>query len=364
MTELGRRLFFDPELSASHKMSCASCHDPRFAYGPPDARSTRVGGPDMKSSGVRAVPSLRYLQNAPPFSEHYFDEAVDESVDQGPTGGLTWDGRADSTHDQARLPLTSPFEMANDSVEAVASKVEHGPYGAEFRETFGDDVFADPGRASAAVLLCLEVFQQSPRDFYPFSSRYDAWLRKAAGLTASEKRGLALFGDPNKGNCARCHPHEIRQGSFPHFTDFGFSALGVPRNRATPANHDAAFYDLGLCGPMRTDLAAHKEYCGMFRVPTLRNVAARRVFFHNGVLHDLKDVVDFYAQRDSRPDRWYASRAGVVPFDDLPPEYRRNVDREPPFGRKPGAPPALTAADVADLVAFLKALTDADATTN
>src|SRR5262245_34739592 len=53
MTELGRRLFFDPELSASHKMSCATCHDPRHAYGPPDARSTQLGGPDMRSPGLR-----------------------------------------------------------------------------------------------------------------------------------------------------------------------------------------------------------------------------------------------------------------------------------------------------------------------
>jgi cytochrome c peroxidase len=364
MTELGRRLFFDPELSASRKMSCATCHDPHFAYGPPDARPTQPGGPDLKSPGVRAVPSLRYLQNVPPFSEHHFDEAVDESVDQGPTGGLTWDGRADSTHDQARAPLTSPFEMANDSVEAVAKKVEERPYAKQFRETFGDDVFAVPSRGSAAVLLSLEVFQQSPVDFYPFSSRYDAWLRHRIELTASEQRGLALFADPNKGGCARCHPHEIREGAFPHFTDFGFAALGVPRNRATPANQDARFYDLGLCGPMRKDLSTHKEYCGQFRVPTLRNAAARRVFFHNGVFHDLKEVVEFYAQRDTRPARWFAFRGRVVPFDDLPQEDRANVDRDPPFGRDAGAPPALTSAEVEDLIAFLKTLTDADVTAN
>jgi cytochrome c peroxidase len=360
MTELGRRLFFDPELSASHKISCATCHDPRFAYGPPDARSTQLGGPDMKSYGVRAVPSLRYLQNVQPFSEHHFDEAIDESIDQGPTGGHTWDGRADTTHDQARLPLTSPFEMANESVEAVASKVAQGPYAAQFREAFGDDVFAEPKRASVAVLLSLEVFQQSPKDFYPFSSRYDAWLRHQAELSPQEQRGLALFADPKKGNCASCHPHEIRQGAFPHFTDFGFAALGVPRNRTIPANRDPGFYDMGLCGPMRTDLSANKEYCGQFRVPTLRNAASRRVFFHNGVFHDLKDVIEFYAQRDTRPDRWYASGGRLVPFDDLPKEHRANVNREPPFGRKPGAAPALTSTEVEDLIVFLKALTDAD----
>jgi cytochrome c peroxidase len=363
MADLGRRLFSDPELSASRKLSCATCHDPRRAYGPPDGQSTRSGGPEMKSPGLRAVPSLRYLQNVPPFSEHHFDEAVDESVDQGPTGGLTWDGRADSAHDQARAPLTSPFEMANESVEAVAAKVGRSAYAGDFRAAFGDDVFTDPARASAAVLLTLEVFQQSPKDFYPFTSRYDAWLRHQVELTPSEQRGLALFGDPKKGNCASCHPHQIREGAFPHFTDFGFGVLGIPRNRSIAANRDARFFDMGLCGPMRTDLSAHKEYCGSFRVPTLRNVASRRVFFHNGVLHDLRDVIAFYTQRDTRPERWYTTGGRVVPFNDLPAEDRGNVNREPPFGGRPGSAPALTREEVDDLVAFLKTLTDADAQT-
>ena len=76
MTELGRRLFFDPQLSVSGKMSCATCHDPSVGYGPPNARSTQLGGVDMKSVGLRAAPGLRYLQALPPFSQHHFDEAV------------------------------------------------------------------------------------------------------------------------------------------------------------------------------------------------------------------------------------------------------------------------------------------------
>ena len=93
--ELGRVLFNDPDLSASKKMSCASCHDPRFAYGPNNDRSTQLGGPDGTTAGLRAVPSLRYQQAVPPFTEHYYEEGGDES-DQGPTGGHTWDGRADT----------------------------------------------------------------------------------------------------------------------------------------------------------------------------------------------------------------------------------------------------------------------------
>jgi cytochrome c peroxidase len=363
MTDLGRRLFFDPELSASGKMSCATCHDPRFAYSPPNDRSTQLGGPDLKSVGGRAVPSLRYLQALPPFSEHHFDEAVDESVDQGPTGGHGWDGRADTTHDQARLPLMSTVEMANVDLDGVVAKVTHGGLADRFRAVFGEDVFSDRVRASTAVLMCLEVFQQSPQDFYPYSSRYDAYLRRQIELSPVERRGLALFNDSKKGNCASCHPSQIRHDGFPNFTDFGYNAIGVPRNPAIPANANAAFYDLGLCGPVRTDLTNHHEYCGEFRVPSLRNVAVRRAFFHNGVFHRLDQVLDFYVERDINPGKWYAKVGGggqVDAFDDLPATYRKNVNRERPFGDKPGAAPALNKSEIRDVIAFLKTLTDAD----
>ena len=89
LAELGRKLFFDPALSSSGKLSCASCHDPAFAYGPPNALPVQRGGKDMQQWGRRAVPSLKYLQIIPQFTEHYFDSDVsgDDSVDGGPTGG-------------------------------------------------------------------------------------------------------------------------------------------------------------------------------------------------------------------------------------------------------------------------------------
>jgi cytochrome c peroxidase len=357
MTALGRALFFDANLSASRKMSCATCHDPRFAYGPPNALSTQKGGADLKSDGLRAVPSLRYLQAVPSFTEHTFDEAVDDSVDQGPTGGRTWDGRANSAHDQARFPLTSPFEMANESIDAVVEKVKQARYATRFRDVFGDDVFGDPTLATNAVLMALEVFQEEPNEFYPYSSRYDAWLRQKGTLTEVEERGRRLFDDPRKGNCAHCHISSIHSGAFPAFTDFGFIALGVPRNPAIPANRDPKFFDLGLCGPVRTDLSAHKEYCGMFRAPTLRNVALRRVFFHNGIFHRLEDVIAFYAQRETNPRKWYRSSGKP---DDLPQEFVANLNREPPFDRKPGDAPALTTSEIEDIIAFLKTLSDED----
>jgi cytochrome c peroxidase len=88
--------------------------------------------------------------------------------------------------------------------------------------------------------------------------------------------------------------------------------------------------------------------------PTLRNVATRQTFFHNGVVHSLREAVAFYVQRDTSPEKWYPHGK----FDDLPARYQANVEMEPPFGRRPGDPPALTEAEIDDVVAFLQTLTD------
>ncbi len=358
---LGRRMFFDAGLSASGRMSCASCHDPAHAFGPPNDLPVQRGGATMKEAGVRAVPSLRYLQAVPPFTEHFMETDGNDSEDQGPAGGVSWDGRASSKHDQARIPLLSPFEMANADEAAVVARLARAPYADDFRAAFGPHLFDDRANAFRAATLALEVFQQSPKDFYPYDSKYDAVLRGRATLTAAEQRGLALFDDPSRGNCASCHPSRIREGGFPAFTDFGFVALGVPRNPAIPANRAPGYHDLGLCGPLRTDLAGKPQYCGLFRTPTLRNVALRRAFFHNGVVHTLEDAVRFYAERDVRPGRWYPVRGGKpVRDDDLPSQYRDNVERGAPFAPRPDGRATLDDRDIADLVAFLKTLTDGD----
>jgi cytochrome c peroxidase len=360
MAAVGRALFFDTALSASGRLACATCHSPLHAFGPANDLPVQHGGANNSRPGVRAVPSLTYTQNIPSFTEHFFDAEEDDSIDQGPAGGHTWDGRAQSAHDQARIPLLSPFEMANPSPKEVAAKVRRASYAAEFRDTFGEHVFADPALVFKGVLLALETYEQTPSEFYPYTSKYDAYLRGKTSLTTQELRGLAAFDDPARGNCARCHPSAVSGGAFPQFTDYGYAAIGVPRNAAIPANSDPRYFDLGLCGPLRTDLTHEPEYCGQFRTPSLRNVAVRRVFFHNGVFHRLEDVVRFYAERDTDPQKWYprASDGSVLKFDDLPAKYRRNVDKEPPFDRNTGGRPAMSEADIADIVAFLRTLTD------
>ncbi|HZV93299.1 MAG TPA: cytochrome c peroxidase [Caldimonas sp.] len=361
---LGREIFFDPSLSASGRIACAGCHDPRHAFAPANGLAVQLAGANGDTPGLRAVPSLRYLQTVPPFSEHFFDNEGDDSADAGPTGGRTWDGRAGSAHEQAALPLLSPLEMAGGTPERIVARLGAAPYAARFRTLWGAGIFDHADRAFAAAAMALEVYQEGAAEFQPFSSRYDAVLRGQASLTAAQARGRAVFEDPARGNCASCHPSEPGpDGAAPLFSDFGFVAIGVPRNRRLAANADPSFFDLGLCGPLREDLRDRPELCGRFRTPSLRNVATRRSFFHNGVVRSLDEAVRFYASRDSDPARWYGrDRAGQPrEFDDLPPRYRSNVERGAPFGGRPGGPPALDEGEVSDIVAFLGTLTDADA---
>jgi cytochrome c peroxidase len=237
--------------------------------------------------------------------------------------------------------------MANASAAAVVAATERAAYADTMRSLFGPTIFREPARAFAAICEALEYFQQTPWIFSPFSSKYDAALRGQVRLSAQETRGQAVFEDKAKGNCARCHRSSVgADGRPPLFTDFGFAALGLPRNSDIPANRDPAYFDLGLCGPLRRDFSHRTQYCGLFRTPTLRNVALKKSFFHNGVFHALRDAVAFYARRDAEPPE--------ETLKDLPAAYRSHIESGPPFGNKR----VLSDADVDDLVAFLETLTD------
>lgn len=251
--------------------------------------------------------------------------------------------------------------MANESVEQVARKVSKAPYADDLRALYGNAVFDDPQRAFAAITEVLEVYQQEPSDFSPFSSKYDAYLRGLASLSTQEQRGLALFNEEDKGNCAHCHKSKPTAADAPPLsTDYGIVAIGVPRNRAIPANAESEYYDLELCGIATTALQDRDGVCGAFKAPSLRNVALRQNFFHNGVFHTLRDAVAFYAERDTNPEKWYPRNAdgSIRKFDDLPTQYHEYVNDEPPSDRHPGDAPALSPEEVTDIVAFLQTLTD------
>ncbi len=349
--QVGEKLFNDTILSSTGAMSCATCHDKGNHHAAPDTRSVPAGADSGHEAG-RQAPSLQYLK----FNTRFYF-----AKDGTPTGGFTWDGRATTLGDQASGPLLNPNEMANTSVEDVVAKLKRSNNAAEFKKVFGSDIFDRPADAFARLQYALQQYQLEDPDFAPFSSKFDLWLAGKVQLTATELKGWSLFNDPNKGNCAACHISTAADGHPPLFTDFTYDTLGVPRNLEIQANADASYYDLGLCGPVRTDLAARTDLCGAFRVPTLRNVAKTAPYFHNGALKTLTDAVRFYVRRDTNPEEWYPTDgAGTVQkFNDLPLAYRKNVNTtEAPYNRKPGESPALTESEIADVVAFLNTLTD------
>ncbi len=389
MAQLGRKIFFDPKLSGSGRMSCASCHDPGNAYAPANSLATQLGGSGLRQQGIRAVPTLTYLERTPRFMlrlDTAFDpdegrpakasrvaaiaNAKTGAMDllnalQGepvvPEGGMDWDGRAAVLADQAEGPLLDPREMANKDGQELLAKLAGAPYANELAAVFGPAVFKSPGTGLADVYLALARFQMEDRSFHAYNSKFDYYLAGRAQLTPGEIRGLMLFDDPHKGNCAACHldkPTKNRMA--PVFTDYEFEALGVPRNRLLSANRNAHFFDEGLCGPLRKDALSDSD-CGLFKTPTLRNVATRHVFFHNGEVHSLEDAVRFYVERETRPQKWYPRRADgtVAIYDDLPAAHRANVDvKDAPFNRRPGEEPSLSEQEIKDVVAFLKTLTD------
>jgi cytochrome c peroxidase len=382
LAALGRAMFIDPGLSSGGRLSCASCHDPAAAFGPGAHTPSPFADADPAHAGTRAIPSLRYAQFAGRFTEHTLDDEETHGADGGPTGGFTWDGRADTAREQARIPLFDAREMGNADAADLARRVAVAPYADAFRRAFrapGRDVFADPARVVDWMVLAFEVFEQG-REFAPFDSRYDRWLAGRQALTPAEARGLKLYRDRAKGNCESCHPSRRgATGRAPLFTDGGFLAIAVPRRAGLPplqapsssssaaaaplgAQARGAEVDLGLCRSGRPGLAGDPSYCGRFRTPTLRNVALRTSFFHNGAVRSLREAVAFYATRDTDPGHWYSRNAdgSVHAYDDLPADALPFVDRTPPFEPLAGGQPRLDDAEIDDIVAFLKTLTDAD----
>jgi cytochrome c peroxidase len=388
VAQLGRQIFHDPSLSSSGKLSCASCHSAEHAYGPPNDGEVMLGGRTLSRQGARAVPSLTYLERQPSFSIGPDDpeaENVDlaqmaalgqqstraqktatqtsqSAVNIVPQGGQFWDGRADTLQAQASIPLLDPREMDGGSIEKVAGKLRHAPYAKSFTDLFGENILRSPQMLVSEAMFAVARYQLEEPSFHPYTSKFDYWLEGKASLSESEMRGYRLFNDPDKANCGGCHISQPSpDGLPPLFTDHQYEALAAPRNAALTDNKNPRYFDLGVCGPIRTDIADQKQYCGMFLTPTLRNTATRHAFFHNGVFHTLQQVLDFYNFRDTNPEKIYphAADGTVQKFNDIPVQYQANVDvSDPPFDRHLGETPAMTAQDEADIIAFLNTLND------
>jgi cytochrome c peroxidase len=353
---LGREMFFDARLSNPPGTSCASCHDPARAFSGNHGSTIGVAlGSRPGHHARRNTPSVLYMRYIEPF---HFALEDDDDIAQSPFGGLGWGGRASSVAEFSRLPLFDPDEMNNAGEAEIAAKLRSAPYAGRVAAEFPGALETASGTL-AALGQALEAFLTSAA-MSPFTSKYDDYLRHAVTLTPLEMRGLLIFKNPEKGACNACHPFEdsSNRPSRSMFTNYGYDGLAVPRNAAIPANRNPAYFDLGLCERRDANTpSSGAEWCSRFRAPSLRNVAVRERFMHNGAFKRLRDVVAFYATRSTNPTRWYPPSAK---FDDVPSKYRENVNvTSLPYNRREGATPAFDDDEVDAIVAFLETLTDA-----
>ncbi len=247
--DLGRRLFFETKLSANGTVSCASCHDPRAAFADPRRFSIGAGG----KQGVRnAPPALNAAYNPSQF----------------------WDGRAATLEAQAAGPIANPVEM-NLSHADCAKRLDSDPaYRALFEKAFGPGpVTMDKITKAIASFERTLVSGNSAFDKYQFGGDKGA-------MSASAIRGLDIFKDKNRGNCAVCHTIEEK---YALFSDGKFHNLGVAMDSK------GELTDLGRYN--ETKIETDK---GAFRTSTLRSIAKSAPYMHDGSQRTLAEVVDFY----------------------------------------------------------------------
>lgn len=282
---LGRKLFYDPKLSIDGSIACSTCHDPRHDFTDAVPVSIGVGG----SKGTRNAPTIlnaAYL----PFQ--------------------FWDGRAISLEQQSASPIVNPLEMKNETHKAAVQRLgQDSSYAELFTRAFGSpDITLGRVEKAIASFERTILTGNSPFDRYQYGEDKSA-------LTDAQIRGLAVFLDKTRGNCAVCHTVTDRNALF---TDGRFHNTGAGVDEA------GEFSDVGRYH--QTKVATDT---GAFLTPTLRNVADTPPYMHDGSLKTLDQVVEFYAgQGNSNPY--------------LDPEMKRIH---------------LSGRDRADLVEFLKSLT-------
>jgi cytochrome c peroxidase len=237
--QLGRRLFFDPILSADGTVSCASCHQPDHGLASPQPRAVGVRG----QVGLRNAPAL-------------FNRAYGSS--------FFWDGRAATLEAQALRPIADALELGSSVADVVQRLRADAGYGAAFQATFPDGVTADNLARALASFERTLLLGNSPVD------RFRAG--EVTVLSDQARQGLWLF--ESRGRCWRCH-----SGS--NFTDEQFHNTGVSWEREP--------IDLGRYAVTKVDADR-----GRFKTPTLRGVARTAPYMHDGSLATLEDVVEFY----------------------------------------------------------------------
>jgi len=315
---LGKNIFFDTNLSTPAGKSCASCHSPAAGFADPKHDAFSEGSLGLR--GKRNSPSIAYLAFEP---EMYYN-----ATDGTWIGGFFLDGRRPNLAAQAGVPMLEEREMNNGSKDVVVNKIRNAAYKDLYLSVFGE--FINDSIDFDRITLALEAFEKS-KQVNTFSSKYDHFISGKVELTTQEMRGLNLFVNSAKGNCAACHPLEpdaIYNKVL--LTDFSYDNVGIPTNPA----QSFGVPDLGL-GVTMNDANEN----GKFKVPTLRNVAITAPYFHNGFAATLEEAVQFYNKRNIDP-RFFT------------PEVLQNRNMDELGNLK------LSEQEVSDLVAFLKTLTD------
>jgi cytochrome c peroxidase len=250
---LGRWLFYDTRLSADNSVSCATCHRPEHAFSEPTPVSTGIRG----QKGNRKAPTV--INQAVTLHPHFF-----------------WDGRAGSLEDQALGPIANPIEMGHTPDGMVAGLSRIAGYTPYFQEAFGSGtITAERVARAIADYERTRVSGNSPYDRWRFN-------RDQSAVPAAAKLGRELFFD--KANCIQCHV-----GS--NFTDSKFHNIGIAWDPVRQTFADAG----------RAIVTSLKADLGAFKTPTLREVARRAPYMHDGSIATLRDAVEFY-NRGGRPN--------------------------------------------------------------
>lgn len=255
--ELGKLLFFDPRLSKSGQISCASCHDPELFWG--DVRRVSYG--HDRQLGKRNTPTILNIA----FADEFF-----------------WDGRAATLESQVKIPVENPVEMNMHSRLAAKNIRKIRGYRPYFIKAFGDKNVTEERIAKA--IATFERTLVSPK------SKFDRFISGEKDLfTDSEVRGLHFF--RTKANCINCH-------NTPYFSDGKYHNLGL-------TNFGTAAEDLG-----RYDFTKDPEDVGKFKTPTLREVSKTGPYMHNGSFADLREVLEKYG--DGMDDEKITKHNGLV----------------------------------------------------
>ncbi len=243
---LGRWLFFDKRLSIDNTISCATCHRPENGFSEPMAVSTGIRG----RTGVRKAPPI--LNLAWSIFPNFF-----------------WDGRAASLEEQAMGPVANAAEMGNTHEAMIATLSKLKGYGPYFKQAFGDEAVTKDRVARAIA--------DYERTRMSGNSPWDRWQASdQTAVTDAVKKGHELFFF-GKAACNQCHLG-------PNFTDSQFHNLGVGYNARTKTFKDEGRYAI----------SEKLEDKGAFKTPTLREVASRAPYMHDGSQKTLKEVVEFY----------------------------------------------------------------------